>query len=82
MEERESAVVQAIENVCRKAKVAGKCDDCGGAIVRKLTGRCNYQPVYGDPACSNCNELYLGETEATTVGHEEFENLMNTPCGI
>ena len=70
------------EKIYRKPKKAGVCDECGGAIVRRVVSLFRGQYSFDQPACKDCRTSYWGEKNAPKVGVEEFQNRMQTSFTI
>ncbi len=66
----------------RVPTVEGTCDECGGRIVKHVTGLYRGQYYFGHPECESCGTTYWGATHAAPVGIERFEQMMRAPFTI
>ncbi len=58
-------------------------DNCKGRIVKQVRGLCSIGYVYDIPHCSKCGRQYrFAGSNVPSVGHKDFEELMNTPFTI
>jgi len=71
-----------IEEIFRKPKKTGICDECGGNIVQQVISLYRGQFSYWFPTCENCGTSYMGVESAPKVGVEEFKERLRTPCTI
>ncbi len=60
-----------------------KAENCGGDVVREVSGWFNGAFLYRTAACRKCGRQYLhAGDDVPKVGEKEFIEMMNTPFTI
>lgn len=72
-------IQERFSEIYRKPVREGVCDDCGGRIVKHVSGFFRDQCTFSLPECERCQTPYWGAGYAHPFGVEEFIKKLNTP---
>jgi hypothetical protein len=56
-----------------------KTSNCGGSVVREVTGMHRGHIFYGTPQCKKCHRVYIYAVEAPAIGAQEFIKSLKQP---